>query len=43
MKGHKCKKPQSFRMIAEEEESGDYDSEPKFDKAPGKESETWQE
>lgn len=43
VKGHECKKPQSFLIIAEEEETGDYESEQKFDEAPGEETENWKD
>lgn len=34
VKGHECKKPQNFLMIAEPDEEEDYAEPPKFDEAP---------
>lgn len=42
-KGHECKKPQSFLMVAEDEEAAGYEGEPKFDEAPGETEEDWQD
>ncbi|KAL8124037.1 hypothetical protein AgCh_011882 [Apium graveolens] len=39
VKGHECKKPQNFVMIAEEEISAEYEGEPKFDECLGARSE----
>lgn len=42
-KGHECKKPQIFLIIADEDIPGEYEGEPKFDEAPGEDAVDWQE
>lgn len=43
VKGHECKKPQNFLMIAEVEETEDYEGAPVFDEDPNEDKCDWQE
>lgn len=42
-KGHECKKPQNFLMVAELEEAAEYNGPPKYDEGPDDEKENWQD
>lgn len=42
-KGHECKRPQTFLMVADDEVFEDYIEEPKYDEIPGENKDDWKD